>query len=165
MHGEVALSQIDQTILRYADSESPEEIADRLGGVIEPSRVAALGQQLLKSKKWLTAIQEEDLVLLKMRGILTKLEGQYLDLDSAKVQLSLLKEIGVRLDKRRAATQVDLETYDMNVAREMTRAYGIALSYMKGALRGEIDEALWDEVAKDALAHAGREVAKNAIEE
>lgn len=165
MGTELELSHIDQAILRYADSESPEEIANRLGGVVTPERIMAIKEELLKSKKWLTLAQKEEIVLLKMNAILAKLEGQYLDLDNAKVQLSILKEIGNRLDKRLSATQVDLETYDMNVARAMSRAFDVALGYMKGALRGEINEDLWDEVAKDALAHAGREAAKDAIEE
>lgn len=159
------LSKIDQTILRYCDSESAEEISRRLGGTISPERVAEQKEKLLTSKKWLTAAQEEDLVLYRLRNILAQLEGQYLDLDNAMVQLRFLKEIGSRLDARRAATQIDLETYDLNVAREMSRAYDIALGYMKGALRGEIDPELWDDLAKEALAHAGREVTKKAIEE
>lgn len=165
MSSEVVLSKIDQTILRYCDSESAEEISRRLGGVVTPERVAALKEQLLGSKNWVTAAQQDELVLYRLRNILAQLEERYLDLDSAMVQLRLLKEIGNRLDKRREATQIDLETYDANVAREMTRAYDIALGYMKGALRGEIDPDIWDEVARDALAHAGREVAKKVIEE
>ncbi|WP_217181632.1 hypothetical protein [Streptomyces sp. AC495_CC817] len=159
------LSRIDQTILRYCDSESAEEISRRLGHVITPERVAAQKEQLLTSKKWLTATQEEELVLYRMRNVLAQLEEQFLDLDNASVQLRYLKEIGNRLDKRREATQFDLETYDLNVAREMTRVYEIALGFMKGALRGEIDPDVWDEVAREALAHAGAEVAKKAIEE
>lgn len=167
MAGGNELSKIDQTILRYCDSESAEEISRRLGGVITPERVAAQKEALLTTKKWLTAAQEEELVLYRMRSILAKLEEKFFaeNLDSATVQLRYLKEIGVRLDKRREATQVDLETYDLNVAREMTRAYEIALGYMKGALRGEIEPELWDQIAKDALAHAGAEVSKKAVEE
>lgn len=161
------LSRIDREILRYADSKSPQEISDAFGGAITPERVAERAHALLKSKKWLTSAQEEELVLYKLRNVVTQLErlDATIDLDAAKVQLGFLKEIGNRLDKRRAATQVDLETYDLNVAREMTRAYDIALSYMKGALRGEIDPEVWDQLAADALAHAGREVMKKAIEE
>lgn len=170
MASEHELSRIDTTILRYCDTESPEEISRRLGGVITPERVAAQKETLLASKKWLTATQEEDLVIHRMRAIVAKFEEQfhresYPDKEMALVQLRFLKEIGNRLDKRREATQVDLETYDMNVAREMTRAYDIALGYMKGALRGEVDPETWDTLAREALAHAGREVAKKAIEE
>lgn len=159
------LSKIDQTILRYCDSESADEISRRLGGVITPERVAAQKEVLLTSKKWVTEAQQEELVLYRLRTILAQLEERFLDNDNAMVQLRFLKEIGARIDKRREATTVDLETYDLNVAREMTRVYDIALGYMKGALRGEIDPETWDALAREALAHAGREVAQKAIDE
>jgi hypothetical protein len=165
MPAEVVLSQIDKTILRYCDSESAEEISRRLGGVITPERVAAQKTVLLTSRKWIDAAEQDELVLYRLRRILAAFEGQTLDNDNAMVQLRFLKEIGNRLDKRREATQVDLETYDLNVAREMTRAYDIALGYMKGALRGEIDPDVWDELAREALAHAGREVTQKALDE
>lgn len=165
MPPEVVLSQIDRTILRYCDSESAEEISRRLGGVITPERVAAQKTVLLTSRKWIDAAEQDELVLYRLRQILAAFEGQTLDNDNAMVQLRFLKEIGNRLDKRREATQVDLETYDLNVARAMTEAYNIALGYMKGALRGEIDPDVWDELAREALAHAGQEVTQKAIEE
>jgi hypothetical protein len=160
------LSRIDRTILRYCDSRSPQEISDMLGNTVTPERVMAIKEELLTSRKWVTMAQEEELVLFRLREIVSKFEDidTMADMESARVHLAYLKEIGARLDKRRAATQVDLETYDLNVAREMTRAYEIALSYLKGALRDEIDEERWDEVTKEALAHAGREVAKKAVE-
>lgn len=162
------LSRIDTTILRYCDSRSANEISEMLGGTVSPARVAALKEELLASRKWVTQAQEEELVLYRLRNIVSRFEeadNTASDMETARVHLGYLKEIGNRLDKRRAATQVDLETYDMNVAREMVRAYDIALSYMKGALRNEIDEERWDEIAKEALAHAGREVTKKAIAE
>lgn len=167
MPADVVLSQIDKTILRYCDSESAEEISRRLGGVITPERVAAQKTILLTSKRWVDAAEQDELVLFRLRRILAQLEERFHadDMESAMVQLRFLKEIGARLDKRREATKIDLETYDMNVAREMTRVYDIALGYMKGALRGEIDPDIWDEVAREALAHAGREVTKKAVEE
>lgn len=162
---DIHLSEIDKTILRYCDIESAEDISRRLGGVITPERVAAQKTTLLTTKRWVDAAEREELVLYRLGVILAQLEERYLDNDNAMVQLRLLKEIGNRLDKRRAATQVDLETYDLNVAREMVRVYDIALGYMKGALRGEIDPDIWDEVAREALAHAGREVTQKAVEE
>lgn len=165
MSTDVVLSKIDQTILRYCDSESAEEISRRLGGVITPERVAAQKTVLLTSRRWVDAAEREELVLYRLNRILAELDTRYLDNDNALVQLRFLKEIANRLDKRREATQVDLETYDMNVAREMVRVYDIALGYMKGALRGDIDPDVWDEVAREALAHAGREVTQKAVEE
>lgn len=165
MPQDVVLSKIDQTILRYCDSESFEEISHRLGGVITPERVAAQKTKLLATRGLVDAAEQEELVLYRLRRILAQFEQQTLDNDNAMVQLRYLKEIGNRLDKRREATQVDLETYDLNVAREMVRVYDIALGYMKGALRGEVDPDAWDELAREALAHAGREVTQKAVTE
>lgn len=138
-----------------------------LGGTVSPERVMAIKEELLTSRRWVTVAQEEELVLFRLREIVAKFEevDTMSDMDSARVHLAYLKELGNRLDKRRAATQVDLETYDYNVARQMVAAYDIALGYMKGALRDEIDEERWDQIAKEALAHAGREVAKKAVTE
>ena len=160
------LSRIDQEILRYAASRSPEEISEKFNGAIEPARVSALTKELLGRRDWLTMAEREMLLIVRLENVLTNLEAAQSanDYNNMGLQLGFLKELGHRLDKRRAATTVDLETYDMNVAREMVRAYEIALSYIKNALRSEIDEERWDEVARDALAHAGREVAKKAVE-
>lgn len=160
------LSRIDQEILRYAASRSPEEISEKFGGAIEPARVAALTKELLSRRDWLTMAEREVMLIIRLENILNDLETarDSHDYNNAQIQLGYLKELGNRFDKRRAAVQVDLETYDMNVAREMVRAYDIALSYMKGALRADIDEERWDEVAKEALAHAGREVTKKVVE-
>lgn len=162
---EVALSQLDDRILSMADSHSAVEISKKLGGVISPTRVASRTKELLETRDWLTEAQQDSLVIMKMRKVLLHLEGQLLDLDNAKVQLQFLKAIGDRLDKRRAATEVDLNTYHVNVGREMARVYDIALSYMKGALRGDVDPELWDETAREALEHARAELAKSAVDE
>lgn len=154
-------------MLAMADSHSAEEISRELGGVITPTRVAARIKELLESRDWLTEAQQDTLVVMKMRKALTKLERNsegYLTEDSAKVQLSFLKAIGERLDKRRAATEIDLNTYHVNVGREMARVYDLALAYMKGALRSAIDPEVWDETSRDALQHARVELAKRAVD-
>lgn len=158
------ISRLDDKMLSMADSRSPKEISQALGGVITPSRVAARIKELLESRDWLTEAQQDQMVSLKMRELLGKLEEQFFTEDNAKVQLAYLKAIGERIDKRRAATQVDLNTYHVNVGREMARVYDIALSYMKGALREAVDPAAWDEAATEAMIHARSELAKRAVD-
>lgn len=158
------LSRIDQVILRHASSRSPEEISQMLNGVITPERVAAQAKHLLSSRSWLTAAEEDELVLNKLHDLLTTLEDRFLDNDGAIVQLRLLKEIGNRLDKRRVATQVDLETYDRNVARVLGQVVDNALTYMKGALRGDVDPELWDQLVVEAMRHAQSTIDEKAIE-
>ena len=75
-------SNIDDTILKYADSMSPDEISMSLGGVISPAAVAARTQSLLKAKDWLTEAQEDQLVTLRMKELvygITSNDYKYLD--------------------------------------------------------------------------------------
>lgn len=164
------LSRIDEEILRYADSMSPEEISQRWNGVIEPEQVAARTKQLLKSRKWLTQAQEEELVLLRLRNTLTMIEkamsdSGMIDLDTAMVQLRFLKELGNRLDKRRAATQVDLETYDMNVARQLGRVLDLTIESLRRTFISEIDEDLWDAAVQRSIAQARDILEEKAVAE
>lgn len=162
----MVLRNVDETIIRYADSHSPEEISKILGGGISPARIASHTAALLKSKNWLSRAQEEQLILLKMRLTLNELEDQYLDKDNARLRLQYLKEIAERLDKRSEATEEQLNKLYGNQGRIMARAYDIALGYIAGAFREEIDPKVWADVTRDALLHAQTELAKHqAVEE
>lgn len=164
---ELATSDLDVQILKLADHSTPEQIAATLGGVLTPARVRLRLSEMLESNNWPSDAQREQLTLWKMNRLLSRIEnmiGADFDLNNLKLQLATLKEIGNRLDKRRAATEVDLNTYHRNVAMEMVRVYDIALAYIKGALREQVDPAKWDEAARDALLHAREEVMKKAIE-
>jgi hypothetical protein len=156
---------VNETILRYADTKSPEEISQMLGGLITPARVASQTKELLTSRNWLDQIDQERLVFHKLRALLTNLEGQYTSLDNAKVQLSLIKVIFDRADKIMARNDVHVDTYNQNVGRIMGRVVDIALSYMRGALREEVDAARWDELMVEAMQHARTEIAQHEIEE
>ena len=159
-------NKIDDKILQLADSHSPSEISRALNGVISPARVASHTQTLLKSKAWLTAVQEDMLISYKMKQVLIGLEGQYLDLDHALARVKILKEIGVRLDKRQAATEADLSVLYANQGRIMGQVVDNALTYMKGALREKVDPELWEELVKEAMYSAQAEIAKHeAIDE
>lgn len=166
MGDEIELSHVEQTILRYADSESPESISARLGGVIEPSRVAALGKRLLAGANWLTQSEQEDLVIRRMRKIVAKMEGAYQDLDTQKAQIQALGEIAKRLDKRREATAVDLEKLYGNQAQIMLRAVDLATGYLRGAFREKIDQENWDAAIREGMALAAAELEKHeAVEQ
>lgn len=156
----VAANKVDATILTHASSSSPEDISKMLGGMISPAKVAAHTQTLLKSKDWLTQVQEEQLVLWELRQTLVQLKDKFLDVDNAKLRLAFLKEIAGRLDKRSSANEVDLNTLYANQGRIMGQAYDIALTYIRAAFREEIDPEKWDEVKGEALRHAQRELAK-----
>lgn len=166
MGEEVALSHIDQVILRYADSESPEAISERLGGVIKPERVAALGKKLLAGANWLTQAEQEELVIRRMRKIVADMESGYQDLGTQKAQIQALGEIAKRLDKRREVTAVDLEKLYANQAQIMLRAVDLATGYLRGAFRDQIDQERWDAAIKEGMALAAAELAKHeAVEQ
>ena len=156
---------IDDKILRLAGSRSPEEISRALGGTVSPEKVASHLQTLLRQKDWLTATQQDALITYRMQSVLSELEDRFLDIDHAKVILQYLKALGDRLDKRAAATDHDLTTLYSNQGQIMARAYDIALSYMKGALRDDVDPEKWDTLAQDALTHAQAELAKYELTE
>jgi hypothetical protein len=166
MAADLTLSLLDEKILLLADHMSPEEISRELGGVISPARVRLRKDELVKSHTWLERADEDFIVTWKLRRVLAKLEGQHFDLDNAKVQLSFLKAIGDRLDKRKAASEAELNALYGNQARIMGRAIDMALSYMKGALRGAVDPELWDEALKEGLYHAQAELDRHqAVEQ
>lgn len=152
-------SNIDDTILKYADSMSPDEISMSLGGVISPAAVAARTQSLLKAKDWLTEAQEDQLVTLRMKELvygITSNDYKYLD-----VKLRALIALGDRLDKRKKATEVDLNTLYGNQAVIMGQAIELALQKALKVLREahpELQEAEVREALKLALPEATYEI-------
>lgn len=167
--GEVVRSanRVDDKILAMAGTHSPEEISLALGGVVSPAKIAAHTQSLLRSKNWLTAAQEDRLITIRLNNMLLDLEERYrtIDLDSAKVRLSILKEIGARLDKRAAATTEDLNKLYGNQGRIMAQAFDLAMSYIKGALSESIDPERWEEVKGEGLRHAQLELTRHQAED
>lgn len=168
MSGEVELNWMDNTILRYSTSLSPEDISRKLNGVMSPERVAARAKELLSSANWLTMVEQEQALILRLQSILNDLEevrtrGDY---DNAEIQLRYLKEIGNRFDKRRQANAVDLNTLYGNQAQMMLRAIDKAISYLRGAFREKIDQEAWDEALREGMMHAQEELEKHkAIEQ
>src|SRR5690606_10776375 len=162
------LSRIDQEILRYAASRSPEEISEKFNGAIEPARVSALTKELLARRDWLTMAEREVLLIIRLENILNDLEAarESQDYANAQVQLGYLKELDNRFDKRRAATQVDLEALYGNQARLMLKAIDIATSYLRGAFRDQVDQAEWDKAIAEGMKLAAAELEKHqAVEQ
>ena len=154
-------NKVDDKILQLADTHSPEEISFTLGGVVSPAAVAAQTQKLLKSKSWLSAAQEDALVTFRMRKILLELEGRYMDIENAGMRLKLLKEIGVRLDKRAAATSSDINMFYAAQAVQVGQTIELALHKTVEVLREaypELTEATAREALKVALPAAAAEI-------
>ena len=156
-------SKVDDTLLRYADSKSPEEISRMLSGMISPEQVAARTKALLKSRDWLEEKEQERLVFYKLRALLASLEGQHLDLANAKVQLALIKQIFDRLDVAQQRSDDILDRYNANVGRAMIAAYDIALAHIGGAIRDVLPLEEWTELKREALVLAAEKVAEKQI--
>lgn len=156
---------VDDIILRYSGSHSPEEIAYMIeGGLISPERIASRTQELLKSKNWLTLAQQQQRLFLMLSSLLAKLQERYLDIDTAKVILATVKELFKQTESLGKATEDDLNKLYGNQGLIMARVVDGALSYMRGAFRDEIDPAKWDEVMVEALAHARDEIMRHQAE-
>jgi hypothetical protein len=158
-------NRANDAILSLAASHSPEEISVALGNTVSPATIAAHTQTLLKSKNWLTAIQEDRLITIRLNNLLADLERRAWDIDNVKVRLSILKEIGNRLDKRTAATDEDLNKLYGNQGRIMGQAFDLALSYMKGALREAVDPEQWEMLKSEGLRNAQLELSRYQAED
>lgn len=161
----VPANAVDHRLLANADRMSPEELSKLIGGIIPPQNIAAHVKSLLKERNWLEDAELDNLITYKLQRALSHLESQYKDLDNMKVQLGFIRELGTRLDKRRAATTVDLDTLYGNNGRLMAQVFDMVLAHMRGALGDLIPLDVWDEAADEALAYAKGEIRKHeAIE-
>lgn len=152
------LSEIDQVIIRYGDTLSPAQIAFKLGGVLTPEQVLSRLHKLTETPDWLSAAQEDQLITLKMRVLVTELGDLPLTARNAEVILRGLEAIGARLDKRAAATEADLSklyAFQGTVLLEMTQA---ALTFMRNLLltpgAAALTEESWDDHLMGALRDA-----------
>jgi hypothetical protein len=154
--------------MRYAASRSAEEISEMLGGVITPERVQEQGKKLVSDRNWLKMAEREMLLIYQFEEIIADLErvrasGNY---EYLGAHLRALKDLGGRLDKLRAATQIDLNALYDNQAQLMLKALDIATSYLRGAFRDKIDQQEWDEAIREGMVLAAAELAKHeAIEQ
>ncbi len=162
----------DVLIELSAAGRSPLEISQRIGGVLTPEQVAVRVNQVLAAPDWLTEAQQErallQLVRINLLDLRAKVEGERVTLDqyhdSVKIQLAYVDRIFDRYNRRAAATEEELNTYNANVGRQLGRVVDLVLSYMRGALRDEIDAAEWDRLVHDAMEVARVEIASKQIE-
>lgn len=143
---------------------SAEETSERIGRVLTPMRVMQRTRELAKSGNWLDEAEKEALLLKILQKRVVELQEER-ELDSIKVQASMVKDLLVQLNKRRAALDTDLNTYSANVGRQLGQVVDLALTYMKGALREEVDPEKWDGLVMEALLVAQREIEKKQVEE
>lgn len=158
-------ASIDDQLIALANLDlSAEEISSRLQGVLSPARVMIRTKEILSGGNWLTDLEKERALIRILQTNLAELRSNYLDLDNAKVQLQYVKAILEQIDKRKKVLDETYNLIEVNQGRLMGRVYDMALSYIRGAFRQEVDAAKWDEVKQAALLHAREELAKYEVE-
>lgn len=157
------LSIDDQLIMGAARDLSAEEMSREIGGILSPARVMVRTRELLRSGNWLEEKEKEQALLLVLRNRVYELQTAK-DLDSIKVQASIIKELLGQLDKRSKSNEHDLTTYSRNVGAVLGRVVDETLAYMKGAFRDQIDHQKWDEAIKEALLMASMRIEEKQVE-
>lgn len=162
-------SSVDDKILRLAvEGLSPEEISRKLDGLVSPARVVLRTEDILKRGDWLSDAQQERALLRVMQKNLSDLQSDLnvvSDPNLYKISLEYIKELQKRFDKRSNEIDVQVDRYNRNVGVIMGRVVDKALSYMKGALRREVDPDRWDELVEEALVMARNDIAQHEVEQ
>jgi len=161
------LSEVDQVLVRYADTLSPQAISFKIGGILTPEQVMSRIAQLLETTDWLTAAQQDALVTMKMRQLIVELEEMKLSPRVAEIMIRALESLGARLEKRQVATEKDLSTLYAFQGVVMLDAITIAMNHMKAKLtKGDpVEEQEWDDAMVDGIRFAQMELAKHEMKE
>jgi len=161
------LSEVDQVLIRYADTLSPQAISFKIDGILTPEQIMNRIQQLLDTPDWLTAAQQDNLVTMKMRQLIVDLEEMNLNPRVAEILIRALESLGNRLDKRQEATEKDLSTLYSFQGTVMLDAIKIAITHMRGRLTGadKLSEEEWDSALESSLRFSQMELSKYEQEE
>lgn len=159
------LSEIDEVLIRYADTLSSEAISYKVEGRLTPKQVMARIDVLLEAPDRLTALQQDQLVTMKMRQLVVSLEEMTLTARVAEVLVRALEGVGTRLDKRVESTEKELSTLYAFQGEVMLDAISTAMTHMRGALTAgsPLAEEQWDNAMESALRFAQIELSKHEI--
>lgn len=157
------LSEVDNVLIRYADTLSPEAISFKVESVLTPAQVRNRIAELLRSPDWLTSAQEDQLITLKMRQLVVGFEEMPLNARTGEILLRALEAVGTRLEKRQEATEKDLATLYAFQGKAMLEAIAIAVTHMRTELTGGVAESeqKWDAAKENAIRYAQIELSKH----
>lgn len=160
------LNEVDQLIIRYADTMSATQISFKLEGLLSPEQVATRRQTLLDVPDALTAAQQDQLVTLKMRQLVVELEEMPRTARNAEVLIRSLEAVGARLDKRAAMTEKDLSTLYAFQGTVLLDAIEVAVERIKAMISGLVDvnEDTWNKAIESGIQHAQLEIGKHEQE-
>lgn len=151
------ISDIDQVLLRYADSRSPAELSLLISSALTPEECAARVTMLLEKTDWLTMTQQDALVTLKMRQLISELEDQPRSTRNAEVLIRALEVLGNRLEKRSSGIEADLTRLYSWQSQLLLEALGLIIEHVKNRVPelNAVEESHWNEVAEEGLRRAG----------
>lgn len=158
----------DRIIIYTVEGLSPEAISEKIDGVMSPAKVRLRVRELLKETDWLDNAEQEVALIRVMRRNLAQLQRlleEGIDTEVMKTSLSYIKSILERMDKQQSNTEAKLDQYNANVGRTIGRVVDLSLTYMKGAVRDQIDGDEWDVLVREALQSARMEIEKYQVPE
>lgn len=165
------LSDIDQVLIRYGDTLSPEQLSFKVEGSLTPEQCATRLTHLLSSPDWLTSAYQDQMVTMKMRLAIINLEEMPKTARTAEVLISALEKLGNRLDKRVEATEKDLSQLYAFQGAVLLDAVNATLAHMREELTGEKDgkikipEKAWDKALENGLRFAQMEISRHEATE
>lgn len=166
------LGPVDKILLRGASShKSPEELSKLTGGTIRPAAAAQRVIDILKSRDWLTQVQQKQLLIEDLMMVKDKLMREVIDLnmtkDNSGTLVRVLKEIGDRLDKDKLDLNAALTQIRKAHAEMMLAA--IRVAFERSALElekryPEVPKGEIHEVFRMALPEAASEIEAHVVE-
>lgn len=161
------LSEIDQVLIRYADTLSLNAISFKIDGMLTPEQCGSRIAQLLDTPDRLTQLQQDQLVTMKMRQLVVQFEEMTLTARTGEVMLRALELIGNRLDKRAESTEKDLSTLYAFQGSVLLDAINVAMAHMRGAITANNPESeqQWDNALESAIRFAQIELSKHESDE
>jgi hypothetical protein len=153
------LTDVDDVLLRYADTESAQAISFRLKGEFTPEWVAHRIVVLLDTPDWLTAAQQDQLITQKMRIAIARMGDLKFTTRTAEVLINSLEKLGSRLDKRAEATEADLHklyAFQGSVLVDSLEEYD---AHMRKSLGINKDE--WDRHKETAIRAASQVIERH----
>jgi hypothetical protein len=167
--GIIQQQEIDDVLIRYADTLSPAAISFKLEGLLTPEQVLFRINQLLETPDRFTALQQDQLVTQKMRRLVAQLEEMMntpgtTTARTAEVLGVQLERLGNRLDRRAASTQKELKTLYAFQGTVLLDGVNASMNYMRTQIAaGKIpkNEQEWDAMLAASIRYAQFEIASH----
>jgi hypothetical protein len=167
--GIIQQQEIDDVLIRYADTLSPAAISFKLEGILSPEQVLFRINQLLETPDRFTALQQDQLVTQKMRRLVTQLEEMMntpgtTTARTAEVLGVQLERLGNRLDRRAASSEKELHTLYAFQGAVLLDGVNASMNYMRTQIAsGKVpkNEQEWDAMLAASIRYAQFEIASH----